>query len=100
MPREEKVFKDLIPVEPNTEAKERVTKSISEQIKAVRPASRSKDPEPNLLDYQEASFSRIKPSSITPPPKPQAGVSVDITNQTKYQIIDAEKQFEEDADKI
>jgi hypothetical protein len=92
----------LVSVEPNNEVKERVTKSISEQIKAVRPTNRSRDAEPNLLDYQESSFSRMRPRPSVNPPllRPQDGVGVDIRSQTQYQIIDSEKQIEDDADKL
>lgn len=100
VPREKKVFKDLVSVEPNNAIKDRVTKSISDQIKAVKPGTRSRDAEPNLLDYQQVSFSRIRPKPVPPPPRPQAGVGIDIRSQTKYQMINADKQFEDAADKL
>jgi hypothetical protein len=69
-------------------------------MKSVRPATRSRDPEPNLLDYQNISWSRIRPQPVSPPPRPEAGVSVDIREQTEHQIVDSERKFEDEADII
>jgi len=69
-----------------------------EEVESVRPQPRSKDPEPSILDYQEPSFSRMKPKAVQPPIKPTAGISSQLSHS--YHIIESETKFEEDGNKM
>jgi len=101
-PLDSEIFKELSPIQPNQNSKAEIAKTVCDQIKSVRPACRKKDPQPNILDHQTISYSRIKPGlprfAARPPPKPPTSVSVDVRPSIQFNIIDSQQQFEREAD--
>ncbi|CAL8069342.1 unnamed protein product [Orchesella dallaii] len=102
VPKNTKVYKDLIPVDANpdvrTEAENMIQAEIKRSIEASRQPSRSKDPEPNLQEIQTNSYTRIRPTPVPTPSKPSSGVSIDVSDD--FDAIDGEKQFKDDSNRL
>ncbi|ODN02501.1 hypothetical protein Ocin01_04165 [Orchesella cincta] len=102
VPRNTKVYKDLIPVDAHpdvqTEAENMIQAEIKRSIEATRQPSRTKDPEPNLQEIQTNSYTRIRPSPVPTPSKPSSGISLDVSHE--FDAIENEKQWKDDSNRL
>jgi hypothetical protein len=93
IPPKSRLYQDLIPVEAREEEKRTSAEEILKGMKSLHPPPKPKDPEPNILNSNKPTFSRIKPRLPDPPPKPKQGVSTTVNED--FQLILNEAEFSE-----
>jgi len=97
MPTKTPIYKDLVPMEAQSAERVKSAEEFQREILALQQPPKPKDSEPNILDFNKPTFSRIKPKLPDPPPKPASGVSSEIDDD--FILIQKEKEFASSGEK-